>query len=69
MKESIFNGKLHLTLDNPMEILPLKEEINRYEHLPRLMNLFRRFNGFFDDRFESFWEEKTVLPWKEWGKL
>ena len=69
MRESIFNGKGNLTLDSPMEISALSEEMKRYEYLPRMMNLFGRLNGFFDDHFESFWEEKTGLPWKEWGKL
>ena len=69
MKESIFNGKGYLTLNNPMEISALKKEMKRYQYLPRLMNRFGRLNGFFDDHFESLWEEKTGLPWKEWGKL
>jgi hypothetical protein len=52
-----------------MEISALKKEMKRYAYLPRLMNRFGRLNGFFDDHFKSFWEEKTGLPWEEWGKL
>jgi hypothetical protein len=35
-------------------LLLLREEMERYEWLPKLMNLYGRLNGFFDDKFESF---------------
>jgi len=25
--------------------------------------------GFFDSRFESDWDKKTGLNWREWGKV
>jgi len=34
----------------------------RWEHF--LENL----KGFFESEFESDWEEKTGLPWREWHK-
>jgi hypothetical protein len=52
-----------------MGISVLKDEMERYENLPNLMNLFGKLNGFLDSKFGSYWEEKTSLPWKEWGKL
>ena len=57
-----------MTKNRLMKILSLKEEVKRNEYLPRLMNLFSRLNGFFDDCFESFWEEKTVFAMEGVGK-
>jgi len=69
MKSSLFYGQGTLSLDNAMDMSALRDEIERYECLPRLMNLYEKVNGFFDSKFESYWEEKTGLSWKEWGKL
>jgi hypothetical protein len=69
MREGFFNGKRTVSLDSVASILPLREETKRYEWMPKLMNLYGRLNGFFDDKFESFWEEQTGTLWKEWGKL
>jgi len=69
MRNSIFNSNSVTNLAISPDLSALKEEIRRYAHFPRMMNLFERFNGFFDSKFESYWEEKTGLPWREWGKL
>jgi hypothetical protein len=65
----LFNGQGILSLDSVMGISALNDEMERYENLPTLMNLFGKLNGFFDSKFESYWEENTGLPWKEWGKF
>jgi hypothetical protein len=65
----LFNGQGILGLDSLMGISALKDEMERYGNLPNLMNLFGKLNGFFDNKFESYWEENTGLTWKEWGKL
>lgn len=65
----LFNSQGVLSLDSVMGISALKDEMERYENLPNLMNLFGKFNGFLDSKIETYWEEKTSLPWKEWGKL
>jgi hypothetical protein len=69
MKGSFFHGQGTLSLDNVMDISALRNEMERYERLPKLMNLYEKMNGFFDSKFESSWEEKTGLPWRECGKL
>ncbi len=52
-----------------MDFSALRDEMERHRSLPKLMNLYERVNGFFDSKFESYWEEQAGLPWKEWGKL
>jgi hypothetical protein len=69
MRDSMFTGGGVLNFDIFPDLSVLKDEAERYAHFPRMMNLFERFNGFFDSRFESYWEEETGLPWQEWGKL
>jgi len=69
MRASMFMGGGVLDFDIFSDLSVLKDEAERYAHFPRMMNLFERFNGVFDSRFESYWEEETGLPWQEWGKL
>jgi hypothetical protein len=69
MNETFFGGQGTWSLDSPTDLSALGDEMERYEYLPKLMNLYERVNGFFDSKFESFWEEQTGLPWKEWDKL
>jgi DNA-binding NtrC family response regulator len=51
------------------EIVPFLEDALNYEYLPGWKRLLEKLKGFFDSKFESDWEKKTGLPWKEWGKL
>ena len=69
MRENFFNGQGTLSLDSVMDTSALRDGMERYECLPKLMNLYEKVNGFFDSKFESYWEEETGLTWKEWGKL
>ena len=50
-------------------IVPFLEDILKYDYLPGWKNLLKKLKTFFDSRFESNWERKTDLPWKEWGKI
>jgi hypothetical protein len=69
MRDAIFMGSGTLGLDLFPNLSVLREKAERYAHFPKMMNLFERFNGFFDSRYASYWEEETGLPWQEWGKL
>ena len=69
MRENFFSGQGTWSLGSPMDFSAFGDEMERYKVLPNLMNLYGRINGFFDDKFESYWEEETGMPWKEWGKL
>lgn len=50
------------------EIVPFLEDVLQYEYLPGWRRLFEKLKGLFDTRFESDWEKKTGLMWREWGK-
>lgn len=50
------------------EIVPFLEDVLKYEYLSGWERLMEKLKGFFDMKFESDWEKKTGLPWKEWGK-
>jgi hypothetical protein len=71
MRGTFFSGQGNPSLDSLslMDFSALSDEMERYKVLPKLMNIYERVNGFFDSKFESYWEEQTGLPWKEWGKL
>lgn len=69
MRRNFFNGQGNPSLDSFMDFSALRDEMERHRSLPKLMNLYERVNGFFDSKFESYWEEQAGLPWKEWGKL
>jgi len=50
------------------EIVPFLEDVLQYEYLPGWRRLFEKLKSLFDIKFESDWEKKTGLMWKEWGK-
>jgi CheY-like chemotaxis protein len=49
------------------EIVPFLEDVLKYEYLPGWKRLYGKLKDFFDAKFESDWEKKTGLNWKEWG--
>lgn len=49
------------------EIVPFLEDVLRYEYLPGWKRLYGRLKVFFDSKFETDWEKKTGLNWREWG--
>jgi CheY-like chemotaxis protein len=67
-----FEMKAHAYLPKEKlgEIVPFLEDVLRYEYLPGWKRLLDNLKGFFDSKFESDWEKKTGLPWREfrtWG--
>jgi CheY-like chemotaxis protein len=50
------------------EIVPFLEDVLTYEFETGWKRLFEKLHGFFTKRFESDWEKKTGLLWREWGK-
>ena len=50
------------------EIVPFLEDVLKYEYLPGWKRLLEKLKGFFDDKFESDWEKKTGLEWREWHR-
>ncbi len=51
------------------EIVPFLEDALTHEYQAGWKRLMKKLKGFFDSKFESDWEQRTGLPWKEWGKL
>jgi len=50
------------------EIVPFLEDVLKYEYLPGWKRLYSKLKEFFDTKFESEWEKKTGLNWREWGR-
>ena len=61
-------ARAYLPKEKLGEVVPFLEDVLRYEYLPGWKRLFENLKGFFDSRFESDWEKKTGLNWREWGK-
>ena len=57
------------SFDNIRDFSIWGDKTERYRFVVKLRNLYETVNGFFDSRFESYWEKQTGLPWKEWGRL
>ena len=62
-------ARAYLPKEKLGEIVPFLEDVLTYEYIPGWKRLYGRLKGFFDSKFESDWEKKTGLNWKEWGKM
>ena len=61
-------ARAYLPKEKLGEVVPFLEDVLRYEYLPGWRRLLEKLKGFFDTKFESDWEKKTGLPWREWHK-
>jgi len=61
-------ARAYLPKEKLGEIVPFLEDLLKYDYLPGWRRLFEKLKGFFDSKFESDWEKKTGLNWREWGK-
>jgi len=69
LKKSYETGaRAYLPKEKLGEIVPFLEDVLKYEFEPGWKNLFEKMHGFFTEKFESDWEKKTGLNWREWGK-
>ncbi len=57
MKTSVLTSERLVVADNEMAVLTVLEY------------LFEKFKQFFEEPFESDWEKKTGLDWREWGRF
>ena len=62
-------ARSYLPKDKLGEVVPFLEDVLQNEYLPGWRKLFEKMKTFFDTKFESDWEKKTGLPWREWHKL
>ena len=61
-------ARAYLPKDKLGEIVPFLEDILRYDYQTGWRHLLEKLQGFFSKKFESDWEKKTGLNWREWGK-
>jgi CheY-like chemotaxis protein len=62
-------ARAYLPKEKLGEIVPFLEDVLSYEYLPGWKRLMGKLKSFFDAKFESDWEKKTGMNWREWGKL
>jgi len=48
------------------EVVPFLEDVLNYKFESGWKRLFEKLHGFFTEKFETDWEQKTGLNWKEW---
>jgi DNA-binding NarL/FixJ family response regulator len=58
-------ARAYLPKEKLGEVVPFLEDVLKYEYLPGWKRLLKKLKAFFDSRFESDWEMKTGLGWKE----
>jgi len=61
-------ARSYLPKDKLGEVVPFLEDVLKYEFETGWKRLFEKLSGFFNKVFESDWEKKTGLTWREWGK-
>jgi CheY-like chemotaxis protein len=68
LKRSLELGaRAYLPKEKLGEIVPFLEDVLTQEFVPGWVRLYQKLKGFFDQKFESDWEKKTGLDWKEWA--
>jgi DNA-binding response OmpR family regulator len=61
-------ARAYLPKEKLGEVVPFLEDVLTYDYKTGWKRLFEKLHGFFTDRFETDWENKTGLNWREWGK-
>jgi len=61
-------ARSYLPKDKLGEVVPFLEDVFKHDFESGWKNLFEKLHAFFTDKFESDWEKKTGLNWREWGK-
>jgi CheY-like chemotaxis protein len=67
LKRSIdLKARAYLPKDKLGEIVPFLEDMITLDYETGWKRLFEKLHGFFTERFESDWENKTGAPWTGW---
>lgn len=61
-------ARAYLPKDKLGEIVPFLEDVLTHDFQSGWTRLFEKLHTFFTERFESDWEKKTGLTWREWAK-
>jgi CheY-like chemotaxis protein len=59
-------ARAYLPKEKLGEIVPFLEDVFKYDHMTGWKRLMETLHGFFTETFESDWEKKTGMHWKEW---
>jgi CheY-like chemotaxis protein len=69
LKKSVELGaRAYLPKEKLGEIVVFLEDVLTYDYVPGWKHLYEKLKEFFDSKFESDWEKRTGLDWKEWTK-
>ena len=61
-------ARAYLPKEKLGEVVPFLEDMLKHDFESGWKHLFEKLHGFFTDKFESDWEKKTGMDWREWGK-
>jgi CheY-like chemotaxis protein len=67
LKKSVELGaRAYLSKEKLGEIVVFLEDVLAYDYVQGWKHLYEKLKEYFDSKFESDWEKKTGLDWKEW---
>ncbi len=70
LKKSIeMKARAYLPKEKLGEVVPFLEDMLKYDYESGWSRLLDKLHGFFTEKFESDWEQKTGLPWRHWTKI
>lgn len=61
-------ARAYLPKDKLSEIVEFLEDVLKYDYETGWQRFMHKLHSFFTDRFESDWQKKTGMNWKEWTK-
>lgn len=59
-------ARAYLPKEKLGEIVPFLEDVFKYDHATGWKRMMDKLYDFFNDTFESDWEKKTGMEWREW---
>ena len=62
-------ARAYLPKEKLGEIVPFLEDVLKYDFESGWKRLFEKLHTFFTEKFESDWEQKTGMQWREWGMM
>ena len=62
-------ARAYLPKEKLGEIVPFLEDVLNYDFESGWKRLFEKLHNFFTEKFESDWEKKTGMQWREWGMI
>jgi DNA-binding NtrC family response regulator len=62
-------ARAYLPKEKLGEVVPFLEDVLKYEFESGWRHLFEKLHNFFTEKFETDWEKKTGLNWREWGRM